>query len=277
MSKRFVIIGADSGSNLFLDLFPTTEYFYSLNRGGSLSTNVCELRNSLNAYQDFTPEQLEDATFTTFNSGNETRVSKLYNQGTIVRDMEQPTIGSMPNVGNPNLYMFNNKIYMSAVERDSVMATGITTPIFNNNATVYVVYRSQSTLSISGVFEELRTTLSSRVVIYSDTRNTLFRHSNFAPLASANLISFANQQPTETIRILALRKTGNLIEGFDESGLVASVTTSDSFSTNTFLTILRQTTGNLHFRGHLAELILRQQSDANIIDIINNRKTFYGI
>lgn len=280
MSKIINIInaGGSSAPLLFLDEYTTTEYFYSLNRGGADTTNVAELRNADNEYQFFTPEQLEDATFTTFNGGGETRISELVNQGTVARNLEQPTIANMPNVGNPNLYKFNDRIYMSGVERNSVMATGIDTPILDKDSTVYLTYRSQNGIDIGGMFEDISlVNISEKVVIYSDIRASNFRLVNYSPTGINAFINFNTQQPANTLRMLALRRTGNLVEAYDENGLVGSITSANEFASDTFLTIFRQTAGSLFFKGHLAELIVREQSDTDIIDIINNRKNYYGI
>ena len=280
MSKKFTYYGDFESSNLILDLFPDTEYFYSLNRGGSNTTNVVQGRNNQNNFQDFTPEELEDGTFSAFASGGEVRVRKLYNQGTVNRTFEQTTAVDMPNLGNPDLYKFNDRMYMSGVERDSFIQTDSKSPVLDEDSTVYLVFRSESQTeqAIQGVFEETRGN-QRRIAIYSDTRNFNFRHSNYAPAGAGNFISYTSQQPTGTIRLYALRRTGNLVEAFDENGLVGSITSSDSFGGNALFVLFRQTVGPRYFRGHVAELMIRKKSDTNtdLNTIINHRKDFYGI
>ena len=282
MSKIVNIINAGgmSATPLILDLYPDTEYFYSPNRGGANTTDVVQGRNNQNNFQDFTPEELEDVTFSAFASGGGVRVRKLYNQGTVNRTFEQTTAVDMPNLGNPDLYKFNDKIFMSGVERNSFIETDSKSTLLDSDSTVYLVFRSESqTLQgVQGVFEETQGN-QRRIAIYSDTRNFNFRHSNFVPDGAPNFISFTSQQPTETIRLYALRRTGNLVEAFDENGLVGSITSSDSFGGNALFVLFRQTAGPRFFRGHVAELMIRKKSDTNtdLNTIINHRKEFYGI
>lgn len=264
----------------FLDIWTDTEYYYSLNRGGSLTTDVVQGRNSGASLQDFTPEELEDGTLATFAAGNEVRISALYNQGSVSRDMVQSTASNMPNLYNgSDLYKFNDKMYMSGVERNSYLATADASSILDKDSTVYIVFKSQNAADNEGIFEEFRESTSNRIAVYSDTRAVTFAHSNYAPTGSTNLMSFPSQQPQETIRLYALRRTGSLVEAFDENGFVDSITSADTFSANTALELFRQNVGFLNHRGHIAELIIREQADdtTTLNDIINHRKTYYGI
>lgn len=278
MSKKFTYYGDFEASDLILDLFPDTEYFYSLNRGGANTTDVVEGEKSGAITENFTPEELEDGTFATFANGGEVRVRSLYNQGTVNRPFLQANFASMPNLGNPSLYTFNDKMYMSGVERNSELITSEMSSVLDKDSTLYIVFRSQSNVSGQSPFEE--GVSSNRIGLFSDTRSSLFRHANYAPTGANNLLNFNSQQPTQTIRLLALRKTGNLIEAFDENGLVDSVTSSDGFAGNRPLRLFWQSVSPIfYFRGHLAVLMIREKSDTNtdLNTIINNSKAFYGI
>ena len=271
--------GGTSATPLILDLFPDTEYFYSLNRGGANTTDVVEGQKSGAVTENFTPEELEDGTFATFANGGEVRARTLYNQGTVNRPIEQTTFTDMPNLGNPSLYTFNDRLFVSAQERNCFMESALATSILDKDSTVYITFRSQSAQNIGGVFESRQSSAQNRVVVYSDTRTSLFRYVNYAPSSTSNFINFSAQQSVDTVRIYALRRTGNLVEAFDCNGFVGSVTSSDSFSVQTLLVLFRQTQGNLYFRGCFAELMIREKSDSNtdLNAIIQNRKNYYSI
>jgi hypothetical protein len=78
---------------------------------------------------------------------------------------------------------------------------------------------------------------------------------------------------------VAYRKTGTTIEAFDENGLFASTTVSQTFSANTFFELGRQQAGPLWFTGFVGCVIVRAQSDSNstLNDIIDFLKLEYGI
>lgn len=287
MSRKITITGASGGvqNNLFLDIYPDTEYYFSLNRGKTGATiDVCLAEKAGNIEQDFTSEELESAVFDTFANGEEVRLSFIYNQSFgALPWFGTSAFSGMPNIGNPNLYKFNDKMYMSAVERNCVLQTpsnsGIDS-ILDKDSTIYIVFRSQNNNTIQGLIEERSLLLNAnRVALYSDLRNTSFMHSNYAPTGANNFLSFNNQQPQETIRIYTLRRTGNIVEAFDENGLIDSTISNDSFSGATLFSLFWQRAGFLHFRGHIAEVIIREQSDNNTIlnNIINHRKNYYGI
>lgn len=267
---------------LFLDDYADTEYYYSLNRGKTgATTDVCELQITGGVTQLFTSEELEDGTLDTFAGSNEARIKKIINQGTVARDMEQATFSAQPSAyDGTDLYKFGGKIYMSGVGRNVKIETDKRDPILDEDSTVYVVFRSQGAVNVGGVFEEVQNS-GERVVIYSDTRSSLFRHSNYAPSSSSSLISFSSQQPQEEIRIYALRRTGNTVEAYDENGFVASISSSNIFvgTAQTSFSLFLQTIGSLYFAGHIAELIVRAKSDDNttLQDIIDHRKAYYGI
>lgn len=277
----YVKASSEPSGALFLDDYPDTEYYYSLNRGETgATTDVCELQRDGAVTQNFTAEELQDGTLATFATGGEARLRRLINQGTVSRDFENTTYSTQPRVyRDDELYLFNGKLYFSGVETSVLIETDKRNPILDKDSTAYVVFRSQGAANVGGVFEEVQNA-GERILMYSDTRSSLFRHSNYAP-SSSNFISFSSQQPQEEIRLYALRKTGNTIEAYDESGLVASISTSDNFagSAQTSFSLFLQTIGSLHFRGHIAEVIVREKSDDNatLQDIIDHRKAYYGI
>jgi hypothetical protein len=282
MSKRFTYYGSKASKQYFLDLFPS-DYYYSLDRGSVMSGNVVTVRDrELIGFTDYnlTAEEVTDGTMLSLLGSNNGFCRRLYSQGSKSRDITQ-TGAMMPfmaNLGNP--YLFNGKPFVffdTASNRIMTSASGAS--ILDKNSTLYLVYRSQSGLSSNAVFvEEVETANTQRVTIFSDTRATGFVHANYTPQTANNFNNYASQQPEEEIRVVALRKTGNLIESFDENGLVDDVTSSDTFGVNTRFLLGRQTTGN-YFAGYFGTLVIREQSDDNttLTNIINFLKTQYGI
>ena len=278
MARRNVYYGGQVGESLFLDIWDDTEYFFSLNRGGTSTTDVVQGFNSLSNVQDFTPEELQDGTFASFAGGAIVGAQRLYNQGTASVFFTAQDI-RRPNIGNPSLYIYNDRMYLSAVENNSFMQLNNASSILDKNSTVYITYRSQNGLSIGGLLTE-RQTSNRRIAIFSDTRDFDFRHSNYRPSGINNPLSYASQQPQNELRVIAYRRNGNLVEAFDESGLVIdSLTSSDVFGGGTSLNLFLQIIGPLYFRGHIAEVIIRETADSNptLQEIINHRRDYYGI
>jgi hypothetical protein len=282
MSKKFTYYGSKTSQQYFLDLFPS-EYYYSLDRGSVMSGNVVTVRDRETAgFTDYnlTPEEVTDGTMLSLLGANNGFARALFSQGSVARTMNQTGAG-MPfvaNLGNP--YLFNGKPFIffdTASNRTMASASGAS--ILDKNSTLYLVYRSQSGLSVESVFtEDDPLTTGNRVTMFSDTRATLFRHSAYSPQVTVNTPSYSVQQPVEQIRVVALRRTGNLIEAFDETGLVDSITSSDTFGVDTRFLLGRQVATSF-FTGYFGTLVIRETSDDNttLTNIINFLKTEYGI
>jgi hypothetical protein len=282
MSKKYTYYGSGKSRDYFLDLYPS-DYYYSLNRGGKFSTDVCRaVADSTTA--DLTPEDINQSSLSAIFAGSsDVRIDRLYNQGSVSRDFVQNTLGERPFIADSARlpYIFNGMNYIDFTSATNTrMTTAADLSVLEVNSTVYMVYRSQSAENLGGVFLEQRTALGNqRIGLFSDTRATVFRHTIYAPTGTSNEISYTVQQPTNTIRLVAYRRTGTLIEAFDETGLVGSATDANTFSSNPIFEIGRQQAGPQWFGGHLANLIVRTTSDSNstMTDIIDFLKLEYGI
>jgi hypothetical protein len=282
MSKKFTYYGSKKSREYFLDLYPS-EYYYSLNRGSVLTGDVASIFPStltFTAQQSFTAEELSNGTLSSFLSGDSGRLQKLFNQGFKgLIDIERSSSASPAAfVYDSGLFIFNNMCYILSTQ--TAYRGLIPNTVMDNNSTVYVVYRSQSSLEAQRLFAEWDNTANNRRIrIDSDTRSTTFNHSIYQPQGSP-LIStnYTSQQPTTTLRVVAYRKTGNLVEVFDESGFVASAIVNDVFTNQTGLNLMSGGAGT-NFSGYFGAVIVREQSDSNstLNDIFDFLKLEYGI
>jgi hypothetical protein len=282
MSRRYTYYGSKKSKDYFLDLYPA-EYYYSLNRGSKHTTDVARAISGSDDHV-LTPEDIEQSTLTALYSGSEeVRIERLTNQGTAGRNLTAPTSGERPYLADSARvpFVFNGMNYVDFRGAERLTTTNVSAgnALLDKNSTVYLVYRSQGTASIQGVFYEQTSNSQNRIGMFSDTRATLFRHTIYSPDATVTFLDYTAQQPTNTIRVVAYRKTGTTIEAFDENGLVASTTVSETFSAQNFFELGRQAAGPLWFTGFVGCVIVRAQSDSNstLNDIFDFLKTEYGI
>jgi hypothetical protein len=226
--------------------------------------------------------ELNQSDLTTFTGGGNGFTRTKYDQvGS--RDMVQTTNANQPQiVVSGSVVTVSGKPYAQYNGSSTVLATGTATPILDANSTVFVVFESQSGENIQGVFEELRADLSDigkRIILISDTRNTLFRHTIYNTSGTNYFLNFPSQQPVNTKRIFFYKKNGNDIDVFDQTGLIASQTILDAFGVNTVLELGRQLAGNLYFGGKIAELLIwnRALTSGEMTTVTNNIKSFYSI
>jgi hypothetical protein len=284
MSKKFTYYGSKKSKDYFLDLYPS-EYYYSLNRGSKLTGVSCTAAEGTSgAIQDLTPEEINQSDLTAILPGtNEIRCGRLYNQGSAGRELTSPTVSERLFMADTSRvpFVFNGMNYVDfrGAERLTTTTVSDANALLDKNSTVYLVYRSQSAATVEGVFYEQTSNSGNRIGIYSDMRATAFRHTIYSPAATVTLLDYPAQQPTNTLRVVAYRKTGTTVEAFDENGLVASTTVSQTFSANTFFELGRQAAGPLWFTGFVGCVIVRAQSDSNstLNDIFDFLKTEYGI
>jgi hypothetical protein len=283
MSRRYTYYGSKKSKDYFLDLYPS-EYYYSLNRGSNFSGDVARLRqNATGTEINVVSEDITQSNLTAlFPSSGGLRARILYNQGS-AGAFNLPSVVSTEgaNVADQDRLpiFFNSMLFLGFTSPLRHVTANLSAAILDKNSTIYLVYRSQGTSSNEGIFFEQTGTPGDRVGLLSDTTATVFRHTNYSPAATLTQLTYAAQQPTNTIRVVAYRKTGTTIEAFDENGLVASTTVSQTFSANTFFELGRQQAGPLWFTGFVGCVIVRAQSDSNstLNDIIDFLKTEYGI
>jgi hypothetical protein len=282
MSKKFTYYGSKKSKDYFLDLYPS-EYYYSLNRGSKHTTDVARAISGSDDHF-LTPEDIEQSTLTALYSGSaEVLVQALTNQGTAGRNLTAPTSGVRPYLADSARvpFVFNGMNYVDFRGAERLTTTTVTAAnaLLDKNSTVYLVYRSQVTLSSEGVFFEQTSNSLNRVGLFSATTASGFSHSVHRPATTVTVLSYGGQQPTNTLRVVAYRKTGTTVEAFDENGLVDSATVSETFSANAFFELGRQVAGPLWFTGFVGCVIVRAQSDSNstLNDIFDFLKTEYGI
>jgi hypothetical protein len=226
--------------------------------------------------------ELDQSALTIFTGANNGFIRTKYCQLT-GRNIVQTTNGNQPQiVVSGSVVTVSGKPYAQYNGSSTVLATGSATPVLDDDSTVFVVFESQGGESNQNVFNETLVD-NSRININSDTRNSIFVHSNYAPTGPSGLnpINYPSQQPQSTKRVLALRRTGNLVEGFDEDGFVNDITSSTVFSGNTILQlgVLNISTPLLYFGGKIAELLIwnRALTSGEMTTVTNNIKDFYSI
>jgi hypothetical protein len=238
-------------------------------------------RSSDNTESDigFTSDELDKTALAAFTVSTNGFKRTLYDQAGS-RNLAQTTSANQPQiVVSGSVVTVSGKPYAQYDGSSDFLATASATPILDKDSTVFVVFESQSGAVNNVVFSEVRID-NNRVQINSDTRSTNFIHTNYAPTSSNNFLNFASQQPTSTKRIYALRKTGTLIEAFDESGFVDDVTSSDVFSANTIIQLgVTNLTPIGFFGGKIAELLIwnRALTSGEMTTVTNNIKSFYSI
>jgi hypothetical protein len=226
--------------------------------------------------------ELDQSALTSFTGANNGFIRTKYCQLT-GRNLAQTSNANQPQiVVSGSVVAVSGKPYAQYDGSDDFMLTGSATPVLDDDSTVFVVFESQSGTTLEGVFEELRgdlTPTNERVVVFTDTRATLFRLSNYQPDGTARFVSFGSQQPTSTKRILALKITGNLVEGFAEGAKIGDITSSASFSVNTAFFLGRLLNGSVFFSGKIAELLIwnRALTSGEMTTVTNNIKSFYSI
>jgi hypothetical protein len=284
MSRRYTYYGSKKSKDYFLDLYPS-EYYYSLNRGSKLTGDVANILEAATTTPTFdvTPEDINQGTLTSLFplATGEIVLNTLFNQGSSGVFSFQQIAPNRARVANASKvpFVFNSMNYINFAVTARLVTSNLSATILDKNSTVYLVYRSQGTASNEGVFYEQTSTGANRVGLYSDTGATVFRHTIYSPAATVTQLTYAAQQPTNTLRVFAYRRTGNTVEAFDENGLLASAINSETFTANTFFELGRQQAGGLNFTGFVGAVIVRAQSDSNstLNDIIDFLKTEYGI
>jgi hypothetical protein len=233
---------------------------------------------------DFTAEEITNGTMSAALIGDNGFIRDLFNQGSAGSWTLSQVGASSPRIaisGSP--IIFNAMTYVDCTPNSSSLVSpqfSSANTRFDNNITVYIVYRSQSAVEQGGIISEERVSNNQdRCSIVSDTRGVNFNHTIYRPDSTATNLQYAAQQSTDTLRVVAYRRTGNTVEAFDENGLVASATNSQTFSGTTLWRFARQDFGSQPFNGHIGVVIVREQSDSNstLNDIFDFLKTEYGI
>jgi 3D (Asp-Asp-Asp) domain-containing protein len=272
-------------TSLILDQVTGAIHAYSNARllRSAYSGNLIEVRRSSDNTATgigVSADELDQSALTAFTGGGNGFTRTKYDQvGS--RNMVQTTNANQPQiVVSGSVVAVSGKPYAQYNGSSTALETGSATPVLDKDSTVFVVFESQSGVSVQGVFEDVNlSSFNQRVIFFSDTRTTIFRHSNYAPDATANFIDFSSQQPTSTKRVLSLRRTGNLVEGFAEGTKIGDITSSAGFSVNTVLELGRQLAGPFYFGGKIAELLIwnRALTSGEMTTVTNNIKSFYSI
>jgi hypothetical protein len=263
---------------LLFDKYANGIFGYSFNKlRAAYSGYSSTIRSSAGGTLDvgFVGNNYDSVAQATFIGANSGYVTTRYDQvGS--RNLTQGTTANQPrvvNAGTPDTS--GGKQAMKFDGTNDLLTSASGTSILDKNSTVFVVFESQSGLAVQGVFTEQGVTTGNRVGIYSDTRATLFRHSNYNPGTTASLISYGSQRPTSIRQCLALRRTGSLTEGFLNGVFVGSITNAETFSETTVLEIGRQLSGSIYFGGKVQSLagFSVSMSDADVLDASNRLLT----
>jgi hypothetical protein len=286
MSKRFTYYGSKSSSGLFLDDYPNTDYFIGAIKGkiNPESAMISVERGNTGVIQSFTPDEIVDGTLQSFLGANEGRISQLLTRGLIAgRQFNQGSSAARPLIADAsgNLYLEGAFPFINFDGARDITTGNSADRINRGDFTVYWIYRSQNALDNAGIFEEQSTSTTFRVVYRSNTNaisNPTFN--TYAPTGTNEPLFFSAQQPTNTLRILCIRKTGFFMEAFDESGLVDSRTVTAEFSAiNTSFRLGLQTAGTQRFNGRLCAVVARLQadSDTTIANIFAKKNQYFGV
>jgi hypothetical protein len=282
MSKIIQIYGASRRSQVFLN----PDIAYSLRRvsdvyngdyirvrkvGGAGGEMSFGLSNGV----------VDVAAIEAFLNGRDGRVVRIFNVGSnlaSIFDLRQNTAGSQPFIARNGVVEVENGLPIIDFGGGNHFLNTLTNaPIQDKDSLAAHVFKSQSGLEISGVFEEVRQgSAVNRIVTYSDTRATLFRHSLYSPQAD-NVLDFPSQQPTNTLRQMSLERSGNTVNGYAESNLIDSATTPQGFTTNTVFRLGLQSAGGPFFNGKWFETLIwaSDNYDRNLIE--NNQINYYGV
>lgn len=282
MSKRWIFVGSFL-SKVFLN--PAIDWSLRNNTQGYTGAYIRVRKSGTSDETDIfgVNNKLDVATMLAWADGANLRVVRIYNKGFLgsLFDLTQTVQGGAQPwiVRNGQLVTVNGEVAIDFSGGNYFFETdNYSNAILDKNSVMSSVFESQSGLELSGVIEEVRQgTTSQRVVQYSDTRNTLFRHSNYAPDGTGNFLDFPSQQPTNTQRQMSIKREGNTVEAYAENNLIDSLTSTAQFVLGNKIFVLgRQTAGNLFFNGKWQETLVdtdptkRQQIDLNQIN-------YYGV
>jgi hypothetical protein len=286
MSRRYTYYGSKKSKDYFLDLYPS-EYYYSLNRGSNFSGDVARLRqNATGTEINVVSEDITQSNLTAlFPTSGSLRARIIYNQGNAgVRDFSSVLGTEGANVADVNRLpiFFNSMLFLGFAANLRHITSNLPATVLDKNSTVYLVYRSQNATTNENLFyEDTEASGNVSIGMLSDTRATTFIHTSYRPQGTTSpvTLNYASQQPTDTLRVVAYRKTGNTIEAFDENGLIASATSSLTFSLSTKFYLGSRFTSPVNFTGFVGAVIVRAQSDSNstLNDIFDFLKNEYGI
>lgn len=278
---------ATVGSSLLIDTYTGAALAYSFRRLATAITDVARVRETGgNTEQDFSETEINDGTLTTFTGSNDGATTKMYQQadspvyGDMIQSSSsaQPLIvsaGSLNTVNSKGAAKFNGS--SQYLIDDSV---GGVANLTGKDFTMYVVFRSQSTVGNNGVLNEVRNIQdSARTVVYSDTRTSSFLLSNDGLDGTARLSNFSSQQPTSTNRQFTLVKDGSNFYAYAEGVLIDSHTPVALTGTDTFFEIGRQKVGLVYFGGHFCEVLIYPtvHSPATRAAIEANQISYWGV
>ena len=281
MSRRFVYYGA--GRSGFLN--PAIDWSLRNNTQGYNGAYIRVRRLADNEEADISGvnNQLDVSNMLAWAGGSDVRVVRIYNKGFFGSgfDLVQTNAGAQPwIVRNGILVTLNSKVAIDFSGGNYFLrsAQNHEIGILDNNSVLSTVFESQANENIEGVVEERRAGgATPRIVVYSDTRSSLFRHSAYAPDGTFRPLDFPTQQPTSTQRQLSYKREGSLVEGYSENQLVDSLSSNAQFSAASKLfTLGQQEIGNLFFNGKWQEtLIDTDHTKRALID--TNQINYYDI
>jgi hypothetical protein len=223
------------------------------------------------------------AAIESFLNGRDGRVVRIFNVGSNlapVFDLRQNTAGSQPFIARNGVVEVENGLPIIDFGGGAyfLQMALFNAPIQDKDSLAAHVFKSQSGIEASGVFEEVSTaTAFNRIVTISNTEATIFRHSNYSPQVDNNFIDFTSQQPTNTLRQYSLERSGNTVNGYAENQLVDTVTTAQGFTSNTVFVLGRQSAVGVPFNGKWFETLIWSSDnyDRNLIE--NNQINYYGV
>jgi hypothetical protein len=222
------------------------------------------------------------AAIESFLDGDDGRVVRIFNVGSNlldVFDLRQNTAGAQPFIARNGVVEVENGLPIIDFGGGNYFLNqpSLNAAIQDKDSLAAHVFKSQSGIENSGVFEEVSQADGlNRIVTFSDTRATLFRHSNYSPDAN-NFLSFSSQQPTNTLRQYSLERSGNTVNAYAENQLIETATTSQGFTSNTIFVLGRQSAGPSNFNGKWFETLIwtSDNYDRNLIE--NNQINYYGV
>ena len=283
MSKIIQIYGATSPKTVFLN--PAIDWSLRNNTQGYNGAYIRVRRVSDNEEIDVlgVNNQLDVANMLALASGSDIRIVRIYNKGFFGAgfDLVQTSGGAQPFiVRNGDLVTVNGKVAIDFSGGNFFLRTAQvhTIGILDTNSVLSTVFESQASSNLGGVVEErIAARAQERIVIYSDTRTSLFRHLNYAPDGTDRLLDLPTQQPTSTQRQYSYKREANVVEAYAENQFVDSLTSTAQFTSGSkFFNLGLQDIGTLFFNGKWQEtLIDNDPSKRELID--TNQINYYGV
>ena len=127
--------------------------------------------------------------------------------------------------------------------------------LLNDQFTLFVVYVPRADEAIGGIVSQQNPSpTGDRLVLYSDTRTTTKRHSNYAAGSTSRLIDLTTKAEPNVGIVSTWIADASTVYGYINGALQGSLAKAGSTAGQTDFEIGRQLSGDLYFNGDVAEI-----------------------